>query len=202
MKYIQLIIVTSLLFISKNFSQEFTNEYVDSIDGFCLVIPQDFHIKKRIKSNLSHIYDNDGNIFATIHLLHLSDIYQKYELKDKSKYHEMIVDAIKELMNRFEMRSKEAELVNNLDSLIESTTSNDINYFVAYHHQELFSKDDKTEFYFVQPHYFVELLNNKDAIILIFKYMDGETNKKDFVLNITKHKLMLNIINSVTLYKN
>ncbi len=203
MKYIQLIIISSLIFTSKNFSQEFSNNYVDSIDGFSISIPNDFRIEKIKKTNLSNIYDANNRIFATIHLLPLSDFYQKYELKDKNKYHEMVTVKINEMMNTFDIRTVESEIDNILDSLVENKTSNGNNYFIAYHHKKyVLYGSDKKEIYFVQPYYFVELLKNDDALILLFKYMDDEMNKKGFTLNVKKQKLMLNIIDSVTLFKN
>jgi hypothetical protein len=203
MKYIQLIIISSLLFTSKNYSQEFTNNYVDSIDGFSLSVPNDFRVEKIKKTNLSNIYDENNRIFATIHLLHLSDLYQKYELKDKDKYHEMVTVKINEMMNTFDIRTVESEIDNNLDSLVEDQTSKGINYFIAYHHKKyVLYGSDKTEIYFVQPYYFAELLKNDDVLILLFKYMDDEINKKGFILNVKKQELMLKIIDSVTLYIN
>ncbi len=129
----KLIILLLLVASSKNnFSQDSTSifNYVD--EGFSIVLSNNYKIVKSNDSNVSKILAENGNIFAFIYLLHLSDFVQKRELKYVTNY-------------------------------------------------------------------FLVIPKSNDSIILLFEYVHKEFNKKEFILNENKQRLMLNIINSVQL---
>ncbi len=198
-----LVIVISLFFIGNIYAQNLKKAYVDSTGEFRLNIPYGFKIKKRSGSNISEIYDKHGKSFASIYLLRLSNIYQKYDLKNENNYHELVRKWILETMNGFEIRTPESEVDNQLDSLIEYQTSNGINHFIAYHRSKtVWYNSNRNDLFFVQPYYFVELLKKSDGIILMFINSDQEFNTEKFVLNDKKQIQMLNIIDTVTLFKN